>query len=208
MRKLIKIFVKICAENLPTNEPIYEFGSYQVPGQLYFSDLRIFFPNKKYVGADLKKGPGVDIILNLHDINLPAESVGTVLILDTIEHVEFPRKAINEIYRVLKPGGILIMSSVMNFGIHNFPFDYWRFTPEAFKSFLKKFNSSIIEYVGIKTFPHTVVGIGFKGVISEDQLKSITRKLKSWKKAHSPKHKMLLRQILPPIIFRIYHRLL
>ena len=49
----------------------------------------------------------------MHDINLPAEITGTVLSMDTFEHVEFPRKAIDEIHRMLKPRGIFIFSSVM-----------------------------------------------------------------------------------------------
>lgn len=207
MRKLIKIFVKICSKHLPIDDPIYEFGSYQVSGQINFANLRKFFPNKKYIGADMRKGPGVDVILNLHEIKLPAESVGTVLLLDTIEHVEFPRKALNEIYRILKPDGILIISSHMNYAIHSHPFDYWRFTPEAFRSLLKLFNFSIVESVGIKKNPHTVVGIGFKGSISKKSLKILNKELKLWKNSQYFKYKMLLREFLPPILFRVYHKL-
>ncbi len=182
MRELIKQFVKICAETLPISEPIYEFGSLQVPGQEGFADLRPFFPDKRYTGADMRKGTGVDIILNLHQIDLSSGSVGTVLMLDTLEHVEFPRKAIEESYRILKPNGILIISSVMNFPIHDYPHDYWRFTPEAFKSLLDPFKSSIVEFAGKSDFPHTVIGIGFKGPIAENVMSEFARKLKDWKK--------------------------
>jgi SAM-dependent methyltransferase len=182
MRELIKQFVKICAETLPISEPIYEFGSLQVPGQEGFADLRPFFPDKRYIGADMRKGTGVDVILNLHQIDLSSGSVGTVLILDTLEHVEFPRKAIEESYRILKPNGILIISSVMNFPIHDYPHDYWRFTPEAFKSLLCPFKSSIVEFAGKSDFPHTVIGIGLKGLIAENAMSEFARKLKDWKK--------------------------
>jgi SAM-dependent methyltransferase len=162
MRKLIKDFVKIIAEHIPVGEPIYEFGSLQVPEQENFGDLRPFFPGKQYWGADMRPGPGVDKILNLHDIELPSEHVGTVLCLDTLEHVEYPHRALEEIHRILKPDGIAVISSVMNFHIHDYPHDYWRFTPEAFKSLLKPYSGSFIGFVGMKDFPHTVVGIGFK----------------------------------------------
>ncbi len=181
MRESIKQFVKIGAETLPISEPIYEFGSLQVPGQEGFADLRPFFPEKKYVGADMREGPGVDIIINLHKINLPSESVGTVLILDTLEHVEFVRKAIEETHRILKPNGILIISSVMNFPIHDYPYDYWRFTPEAFRSLLKPFTSSFVDFAGESNFPHTVVGIGFKDSISKDTMDEFMRRFKYWK---------------------------
>jgi len=210
LRELIKQFVKICAETLPILEPIYEFGSLQTPGQEGFADLRPFFPCKKYVGADMRNGLGVDVVLDLHDIHLPPESVGTVLVMDTIEHVEFPRKAIEEILRILKPNGILITSSVMNFPIHDYPYDYWRFTPEAFKSLLKPFSSSIVEFVGESVFPHTVVGVGFKVSTSEEVVKQFIRRLDKWKEywsAISPTDwKKLVKLLTPPIFWNIYRR--
>jgi SAM-dependent methyltransferase len=163
MRQSIKDFVSLVAGSIPLIEPIYEFGSLQVPGQEGFADLRPIFPKKEYVGCDIREGPGVDKILDLHKIDVPSKSIGTVLCLDTLEHVEYPHTALEEIHRVLKPEGIAVISSVMNFPIHDYPYDYWRFTPEAFKSILKPFRSYFVSYAGNTDFPHTIVGIGFKG---------------------------------------------
>lgn len=161
MRQLIKEFVKIIADTLPISEPLYEFGSLQVQGQEGFANLRPFFPDKEYVGCDMQAGPGVDRVLNLHNIDLPSETVGTVLILDTLEHVEFVRKATEEAYRILKPEGVLVISSQMDCPIHSYPNDYWRFTPQAFTSLLRPFSSCFVDFAGDEWFPHTVVGIGF-----------------------------------------------
>jgi len=182
MRASIKKFVKIVAETLPILEPIYEFGSLQVPGQEGFADLRPIFPGKKYLGCDLQAGPGVDRILDLHRIDLPSETVGTVLSLDVLEHVEFVRKAIEEVHRILKPGGILVISSVMKFPIHNYPHDYWRFTPEGFKSLLKPFHFSFVDFAGNRRFPHTVVGVAFKGPVTKQQLDDFVIRFEKWKK--------------------------
>ena len=178
MREIVKDLIKIITETLPIKEPIYEFGSYQVEGQESFADLRPFFKNKKYIGADIRKGPGVDIILDLHNINLPSNSVGTVICVDTLEHVEFPRKAINEIFRILDSDGIVILTTVMNFPIHDYPYDYWRFTPEGLKSLLKIFPKYFVDYIGEENFPHTIIGIGFKN--SEIKIKKFQEELKKW----------------------------
>lgn len=178
MRELIRDFVRVCTETLPLEAPIYEFGSLQVPGQEGFANLRPLFPGQEYVGSDMREGPGVDAILDLHDIALPANSVGTVLVMDTLEHVAFPHRAIEEVHRILRPSGIAIMSSVMQMKIHAYPNDYWRFTPEGFKILLRPFADSLVSYAGAPRFPHTVVGIGFKG--PSPRLEGLTATLATW----------------------------
>ncbi|MBU1178790.1 class I SAM-dependent methyltransferase [Patescibacteria group bacterium] len=194
--QLNKNFVRICAETLPIQEPIYEFGSLQVEGK--FADLRPYFPEKKYVGADMREGLGVDVILNLHNIDLPDKSVGTVIVLSTLEHVEFARKAVEEAHRILKPNGVLIISSVMNFPIHDYPSDYWRFTPEGFKSLLRPFETSFVEFVGEKSFPHTIVGVGIKGIISVGD--EFVERIKQMKADARYDLVYLIKSIAPPFL--------
>jgi len=135
MREYIKEFVKLCTDNFYTPEPIYEFGSLQVEGQEEFADLRPFFKEKKYIGCDMRKGPGADVILDLHNIDLPPNSVGTVLLLETLEYVEYPYRASDEIFRILKPGTLFIVSSCLNFPIH----DHLMIIKDLFQKFPKVF---------------------------------------------------------------------
>jgi SAM-dependent methyltransferase len=163
MRKPIWNYIKIAIETLPVAEPIYEFGAYQVEEAPDNCDLRPLLQGKKYVGCDMRPGPGVDKVLNLHEIELPDACVGTVFLMDTLEHVEYPHQAMAEIHRVLRPDGLVIMSSVLDFFIHATPNDFWRFTPDGFRSLLKNFRHSHIGYYGRDIFPHTLVGVGYKG---------------------------------------------
>jgi SAM-dependent methyltransferase len=195
MRQSIKDFASIVASTLPICGPIYEFGSLQVPGQEGFADLRPLFPQHEYWGVDMREGPGVDKILDLHDIKLPSESVGAVLCFDTLEHVEYPHRALAEIHRILKPDGIAVISSVMDFPIHDFPYDYWRFTPEAFKSILKPFTESFVGFAGREDFPHTVIGVGFKG--KAPQLSELTKRYEKWRRTFSLKQ--MVKYLTPPI---------
>ena len=212
MRESIKQFVELCAKTLPFFEPIYEFGSYQVPGQEGFSDLRPLFSGKEYVGADIREGPGVDVILDLHDISLPSESVGTVLMLDTLEHVEFPRKSVRNLYRILKRDGILVISSVMNYPIHNYPLDFWRFTPQGLKSLMSSFSYTFVESLGNPEFPHTVVGLACKTALSDDSVREFLRQCQDWKQSWtdhpSPAWKNIARPFMPPIVIKIYRKIL
>ena len=65
--------------------------------------------------------------------------MGSALCLDTLEHCADPVAACRELARVTAPGGICVISSVMLFGIHGYPDDFFRFTPEAFRSMLGGF---------------------------------------------------------------------
>jgi SAM-dependent methyltransferase len=210
MRNYIKEFVKICAKTLPITEPVYEFGSLQVPGQEGFANLRPLFPGKEYVGCDMQEGLGVDRILNLHNIDLPGDTAGTVLLMDTLEHVEYVRKAVEEVHRILKPNGILVASSVMKFPIHDFPYDYWRFTPEAFKSLLKPFDFSFVSFAGNKKFPHTVVGVGFKASIAQDQMNDFMIKFERWKKRWrrppGKYQKAIVKLVTHPLSLKVYKK--
>jgi SAM-dependent methyltransferase len=210
MRDNVKELAAIAATTLPIMEPVYEFGALQVAGQEGFADLRPLFPGKQFVGVDMREGLGVDRILNLHDIDLPPESVGTIISLDTLEHVEYPGRALQEIHRVLKPDGIAIISSVMYFPIHDHPYDYWRFTPEAFKSILKPFAHSFVGYAGKEKFPHTVIGIGFKGAVPD--LAEFTRRYNAWQQQQEeieepPGFKHVVKLLTPPILHPLLSRL-
>jgi SAM-dependent methyltransferase len=163
MRKHIRDFVAICARMLPIEEPIYEFGSLIVKGQRPRDvDLRPIFGGRKFYGTDFRDGPGVDQLLDLHNIDLPNDSVGTAISVETFEHVKYPWKAITELYRVLKPSGLVILTSLMHFPIHNHPDDYWRYTPSGFRVLLEEFDDAWVDWSGDSAFPHTVFGIGIK----------------------------------------------
>ena len=102
------------------------------------------------------------------------------------------------------------MSSTMNFPIHNFPNDYWRFTPSAFKSLLKIFKHSLVYSVGDKDFPHTVVGIASKTRIVLPQ--NFEKEIEEWQKEF--KYTLItdfkndwIIMVTPPFLRKIYQEI-
>jgi hypothetical protein len=160
MRQNLKDIVAVLAELLPFPEPIVELGALQVESQIGFADLRPYFPGKRYVGCDMRPGPGVDRLENMHRLSFADGSVGSVLCLDTLEHVANCHLAVDEMHRVLAPDGLLVLASVMDFEIHEFPADYWRFTPKAIEMLMRRFETLRVFYQGNAHKPHTVLGIG------------------------------------------------
>ena len=131
MRDHNKAFCRLVAETFDCPGPVFEFGSYQVEGQVDYADLRALFPGKDYVGCDMRPGPGRRSGRGRDGASAcPIDSAGTVLCIETFEHVFEVRRAFDEVFRILKPGGLFVITSPLNFRIHGYPDDYWRMTPE------------------------------------------------------------------------------
>jgi SAM-dependent methyltransferase len=163
MRGNVLEFVRAVARTLDVPEPIVEIGALQVEGQPYPADLRPLFAGKAYIGCDLRAGPGVDRVEDVHRLSFEEGAVGTVLMLETAEHVENPLGATAEIFRVLAPGGVVVLSSCMDFPVHEHPADYWRFTPQGFDLLLRRFSPRRVYAQGNPRFPHTLAAVGLKG---------------------------------------------
>lgn len=151
------------ADRLELPEPVVEFGSMQVEaGQP--NDLRPIFAGRKFIGTDFRPGPGVDRVEDLRKLSFGDGEVGTAVCLDTLEHCADPMAACRELRRVVDPGaGICIISSVMLIGIHAYPSDYWRFTPEGFRVLLEGFDHVDVAAMGDPSAPFFVFGIGAMG---------------------------------------------
>ena len=108
----MKLFVEVASKIFETPTPICEVGSFQVPEG--FANLRPYFP-KPYIGLDMRHGPGVNVNGSVELLPLKNESIGTLISVATMEHVENPIRAFNEIYRGASTGGgIVILTSVFN----------------------------------------------------------------------------------------------
>lgn len=165
MRDNVRALIQCAASSFPMEGPIYEFGSYLVPGQEQLANLRPLFPGRPYIGCDMRPGPGVDQVEDLGHLTLDDEVAGTIICVDTLEHVFEVRRAIDEMIRVLRPGGMLLVSVPLDFRIHDYPDDYWRLTPSCIARLMAPLAATIVGSQGVEGYPHTVFGIGVKAPV-------------------------------------------
>jgi SAM-dependent methyltransferase len=159
------------AETFDLPGPVLEIGSYQVEGQEKLCELRGFFPDRPYVGVDVRPGPGVDCVADAQDLPYPDASVGTVVALNTLEHVPRFWQAVAEIHRVLRSDGVLLMSVPFYLQIHDYPSDYWRFTPKALEVLLEPFTAKVIGWHGPAKRPLNVWALALR-----EQAPDVTRR--------------------------------
>ena len=182
---LITNFVGELAHLIDLPEPIVEFGSLQVePDQM--GDLRPVFPDKMFIGTDMRPGLGVDRIEDLRSLSFADGEVGTALCLDTLEHCEDPLTACRELHRVVRTGGVCAVASVMWFPIHAYPHDYWRFTPEGMRMLLAPFDHVWVTGIGHPQLPTQVVGVAGKGWdpgLTGDSFSSLRKIQENWHRA-------------------------
>jgi hypothetical protein len=160
MRPNVKQFVQLLTAAIDLPRPVVDIGALRTEGQEGYADLRPYFDSRGYTGWDMRGGPGVDGIGSVHHLPIASGSAGTVLMLDTLEHVLDPIASMLEVCRALRPGGVAVISSHMNFPIHAHPSDYWRFTPMAFNYLMRPLATRSVFMQGNAENPHNVMAAG------------------------------------------------
>jgi SAM-dependent methyltransferase len=137
MRLPVKEFVEYARDTYPLVDPILDVCAGWEPN--YYRPL---FPNSVYLKQDQIQfaPPTIDFVCDAHNMSpIGNNEIGTVLLLEALEHLQNPQRVADEVFRILRPGGYCIVTTVMTFEIHRTPYDYWRFCPDGicyiFRSF-------------------------------------------------------------------------
>jgi SAM-dependent methyltransferase len=123
---------------------VLDIGSYDVNG----SYKPIFVANGfNYIGADLEKGPNVDIVLaNAYKYPFRSNKFDVVISGQAFEHIEYFWIAMVEMARVTKVGGILIVIAPSRGPEHRHPQDCWRFYPDGYRALAKFADLELIDH--------------------------------------------------------------
>lgn len=104
---------------------------------------------------------------NFLSLQFPDQGFDFIFSDQVLEHVEGdPQQAINESWRVLRPGGIAVHTTCFINPIHPFPKDFWRFTPDALALLGHQF-SRVIDCGGWGNFEAWLLirdGLRFEGI--------------------------------------------
>ena len=86
-----------------------------------------------YINLDLFGMPGVDVAADAEQLPFPNDIFERVECDAVLEHVRDPRRVMDEIRRVLAPGGYVHLVTPFCHPFHEYPRDYRRFTPDGLR---------------------------------------------------------------------------
>jgi SAM-dependent methyltransferase len=103
----------------------------------------------EHVGCDIVQSDKrrVDVICPATEIPLEDGTFDTVLCTQVIEHVADHRAVLAEAFRLLKGGGVLIVSAPMYWPLHEEPYDFFRFTRNGLRQLLEKIGFMDLEII-------------------------------------------------------------
>lgn len=91
--------------------------------------------------VDIEAGPGVDVVADAQDMpQVPAQSADCVFLVSVLQHLPSPQKAIDEAYRILRPGGIIYVNVPFIFIYHRDPDDFNRFSVRGLEVICSRFD--------------------------------------------------------------------
>ncbi len=113
------------------------------PFQKRLAEYRDWFKNSRYQTLDSAPEYNPSIVGDIHQMPLEDGSVDAIICLSVLEHVREPQKAVEEIKRVLRPGGKTLVYTHFVYPYHARPpvyYDYFRFTEDGLRQLFGDFS--------------------------------------------------------------------
>ncbi len=124
----LKKFVRELSQSVLPDEVLLDVGA----GNCQYK--KDFAGRCKYISQDIGDKDycftydQIDIRSEIYAIPLPDASVDVILCTQVLEHLKYPVKALQELHRLLKPGGRLYLTVPFAAEEHMLPYDYFRYT--------------------------------------------------------------------------------
>ncbi len=103
-----------------------------------------YFKYDEYIRMDPRHTEKADLIGSADNIPLENESIDSVICTQVFEHLENPQNSADEIFRVMKKGGYLVVTVPQMNELHEEPYDFFRYTKFGLESLFKKSGFEVV----------------------------------------------------------------
>jgi SAM-dependent methyltransferase len=124
-----------------------ELSVLDVGGRIQPYRLLLNGREERYLAVDMRPSPLVNLLASAEDLPLEYGQFDLVICTQVLQYVKDPARAIAEIFRLLKPGGHLLLSVPAAYP-RDSEHECWRFLPEALKFLLTPFSRIEIQSEG------------------------------------------------------------
>lgn len=138
--------------HVPPDGRVLDFGCADVPYRDFFE------PSVDFVPADLPGNPHARVELRADGtVPLPDAAFHAVLSTQVLEHVADPALYLREAFRLLRPGGRLLLSTHGLMVWHPDPVDHWRWTCSGLRQAVESAGFRIVAFEGVMGLAATSV---------------------------------------------------
>lgn len=109
------------------------------------------------INIDLYPLLGIHIAADAEELPFKNDSCDGVICESSLEHFKDPTRAVQEMHRVLKSGGLVYISVPFIYGFHDSPNDYYRWTKEGLRELLRNFEEKELDIYGGPAFALTSI---------------------------------------------------
>ncbi len=133
----VETFVRKQAQLLQSGSRILDAGAGECVYKKYFSHCQ-------YVAVDAAVGDAdwdyshLDFVAPLDKLPFEAKEFDAILCTEVIEHLDDPLRCLSEMSRVLKDGGVLMVTVPFFHHEHQTPYDFFRYTSYGLKVLLER----------------------------------------------------------------------
>jgi len=113
-------------------------------------------------GNSLHENPILDIVADLNQPLPIHDEYDTVILSDVLEHIAEPQGLMNEIGRLLKSGGFLLLNVPFYYPLHEEPFDFHRYTRHALVRMCDLAGLEVVEVHSIGGVPEVMIDLTSK----------------------------------------------
>lgn len=165
----IQAFVDSAIDAFELTGPVYQFGCCPSGDTGPWARLRERFPEGAHVGLGWEEEAGIE------RLPFPDGAARTVLCVDALKYAFEPRWVVEEMLRVLSPGGALLVCASVAVPLPDQAPAYWRLTPRGLERLLCGMEARLVGWQGGESFPHTLYGVGFKPPLGGGVLQGTNR---------------------------------
>ena len=128
-------FLKQAAGEVRPGERVLDAGAGRAPYRKLFRHAR--YETADFLALTTMKYRQPDYVCDLADIPVEDGRFDHVLLTQVLEHIPDPGRVLDELHRVLRPGGRLWVTAPLFYAEHQAPYDFYRYTQYGMRHLLE-----------------------------------------------------------------------